>query len=56
MIDCRDLLVSVQIKSMVIPLFKSVSMLHANTPNLLKEKMTKTARLFGAVPQVPDTP
>ena len=33
-------------------------MLHANTPSLdmdLKETMTETVGLFGAVPQVPDT-
>ena len=30
--SCRDLLVPVQMKSVLIPYFKSVSMLHANTP------------------------
>ena len=54
----NDLLVPVPMKSIIIPKFTSVLMLHANipSPDVLKETMTETAQLFGAVPQVPDIP
>ena len=58
MIDCHDLLVQVRIKSIVILVQVSAiaTSYHSKLWRVLKETITETAGLFGAVPQVPDTP